>query len=320
MKVLITGGAGFIGSHIAEYHIQKGDEVHVVDNLSTGNKKNISAFINNKKFSFSESDILTWPELADKVKWADRIYHMAAIVGMYHLLAHPVETLTSNIFCCERLLRLIAENNSNARLLIASTSEIYGPSDKELLSENDILYFKSAAHSKWVYATSKFTEEIFTLTYITSKQVKATLIRFFNTIGPRQSDRYGMVIPRFIGQAVNNEPITVYGDGKQVRSFCDVRDTVNALDIIASNSATVGEIINLGQDQPITIIELAKLVKSLSDSSSDIIYIPYKEAYGQDYEDILYRRPDLEKFYKLTGYKFQFNLTKTIKDLIKQSL
>jgi len=316
MKILITGGAGFIGSHIADLHLKKGDEVFVIDNLSTSSENNIKPFLNNPKFYFEKADLLTWANLPRQVAWADRIYHMAAMVGMYQLLANPVETLITNILGCERMLSTINQNNLSARVIVASSSEIYGPTDKELLNEDDLLLFKSAAHSKWVYANSKFTDEIFSLAYARSKGVKVTPIRFFNTIGPRQNGFYGMVVPRFVEQAINNETITVYGSGEQTRSFCDVRDTVVALDLIASNPAAIGEVINVGQDQPITMNNLAKMIKRLSNSNSNIAHIPYKEAYGQEYEDILHRRPDLTKFYRFTSYHFSWHLEKTLEDLI----
>lgn len=317
MHILITGGAGFIGSHLAEFHLKRGDDVVALDNLTTGSKHNVAHLLSNQQFTLVIDDILTWDNLAECVAWADRIYHMAAMVGMYHLLAHPVQTLETNIFGCERLLRTISQHNTQARLLLASSSEIYGPSDKELLNENDLLLFKSAGDSKWVYATSKFTEEIFALTYARTQEVNVALIRFFNTIGPRQNGRYGMVVPRFIEQAVTNQPFTVYGDGEQTRSFCDVRDTVEALNLIAENPDAIGEIINLGQDQPITINQLALLIKRLAKSSSEINHIPYDEAYGQPYEDILHRRPDLKKFNLLTHYQHHWNLEKSLLDLIQ---
>jgi UDP-glucose 4-epimerase len=318
MNIFITGGAGFIGSHICEYHLNKGDEVFVLDNLSTGSKKNIESFMSHPKFHFEHNDVLTWAHLSQPIAQANRIYHMAAMVGMYQLLAFPVETLTTNILGFERLIRTVSEVNPSARLIAASSSEIYGPTEKSILSEEDLLPFKSAAHSKWVYATTKFTDEIFSLAYAKSKGLKVTPIRFFNTIGPRQNGFYGMVVPRFIEQAVEQKPITVYGTGEQTRSFCDVRDTVLALDLIANNEKTIGEVMNLGQDQPITMNLLAQKIKGLAKSHSTIIHIPYKEAYGQEYEDIMRRRPDLTKFYYYTQYQFQWNLEKTLRDLIKR--
>ena len=317
MNILITGGAGFIGSHLVDFYLKKGDNVCVIDNLSTGSESNLKPFLNHPNFHFEKDNILDWQGLSEKIAWAHRIYHMAARVGMIQLLANPVETLTENILSCERILRLMNELKSDARLIIASTSEIYGPSDKSQLNENDILLFKSAAHSKWVYAASKFTEEMFALTYAVSKGIRVTLIRFFNTIGPRQNGRYGMVVPRFMTQAMANEPITVYGAGEQTRSFCDVRDTINALDLIANNTSAIGEIINVGQDQPITMNQLASLIKRLAKSDSIIQHLSYKEAYGQDYEDIMYRRPDLTKFNQFTAYKFEWHLEKTLLDLVQ---
>lgn len=317
MNILITGGAGFIGSHLVALHLKRGDNVCVIDNLSTGSENNLKPFLNHPNFHFEKDNVLDWQGLSEKIAWAHRIYHMAARVGMIQLLANPVETLTENILSCERILRLMSELRSEARLIIASSSEIYGPSDKAQLSENDMLLFKSAAHSKWVYATSKFTEEMFALTYAVSKGIRVTLIRFFNTIGPRQNGRYGMVVPRFIKQAMANEPMTVYGTGEQTRSFCDVRDTINALDLIANNTSAIGEIINVGQDQPITMNQLASLIKRLAKSDSIIQHLSYQEAYGQDYEDIMYRRPDLTKFNQLTAYPFEWHLEKTLLDLVQ---
>ena len=316
MNILITGGAGFIGSHLAEFHLSRGDEVYVIDDLSTGSEKNIAPFLNNPKFHFEKANILSTDNLLKQAVWADRIYHMAAMVGMFYLLANPVETLTTNILCMERLLRLMSEGKSHARMLVASSSEIYGPSTSPLLKEEDMLLFRADPHSKWIYATSKFTEEMLALTYARAKGIKATAIRFFNTIGPRQSGRYGMVVPRFIEQALKNQPITVYGTGAQSRSFCDVRDTVAALDIIANRQALIGETINLGQDNPITMNALAKKIIGLARSNSPITYVNYKEAYGEEYEDIMQREPDLTKFNAFTSYQFQWNLDKTLLDLI----
>lgn len=319
MRILITGGAGFIGSHLVEFHLKRGDEVFVVDNLSTGLDENIEPFRDNPNFHFEKADLLIWKNLSTQLLWADRVYHLAAMVGMYNLLANPVETLTSNIFGCERLLRVMHECKSQARLIVASTSEVYGPSNKEKLCENDLLLFKSASHSKWGYATSKFTEEMLSLAYAYIKKINVTVVRLFNTIGPRQRGHYGMVVPRFVGQAVHHDPITVYGDGEQTRSFCDVRDVVVALERIADTPALIGEIINLGQDREITINALASMIKQLANSDSVIQHIGYKEAYGQDYEDILNRRPDLTKFNQFIDYQFQWDLEKTLLNLINMN-
>lgn len=320
MNIFITGGAGFIGSHIAEFHLNKGDEVFVLDNLSTGSMKNIEALLKNPKFHFVHDNLLTWDNLYQKIVWSDRIYHMAAMVGMYQLLANPVETLSANILGCERVLRTLSEANPGARVIVASSSEIYGPSKRPYLNEEDMLLFKSTADSKWPYATSKFTDEILSKAYAKSKKLRVTPIRFFNTIGPRQNGFYGMVVPKFVEQAFKNDPITVYGDGNQSRSFCDVRDTVVALDLIANNEETVGQTMNLGQDQLVTMNQLAQQIKELAHSKSEIIHLSYKEAYGQDYEDIFHRCPDLTKFYHYTSYQFQWSLKKTLIDLIQKKI
>lgn len=318
MKILITGGAGFIGSHLADFHLKRGDEVCVIDNLSTGSEKNIAPFQSYPTFQFIKDNLLTWEHLPQKAVWADRIYHMAAMVGMYQLLASPVNTLTTNVLGCERLLRVMHEGDSHARLVVASTSEIYGPTDAPQLKEDDMLLFKSSSQSKWAYASSKFMDEMFSLAYAREKGVNVTLVRLFNTIGPRQNGRYGMVVPRFVEQAVANQPITVYGSGEQVRSFCDVRDTVVALDLIAAHPDLIGEIINLGQDQPVTMNQLALMIKKLANSHSIVKLIDYKEAYGEGYEDIMHRRPDLHKFYHYTSYQFKWRLENTLLDLIQR--
>lgn len=318
MNIFITGGAGFIGSHLVEFHLSRGDKVLILDNLSTGSKKNIAPFLNHSNFNFEYNDIVSSKSLSKYLSWANRIYHMAAVVGMYEVLSHPLEALTTNILGFEKIIRTLSEVNPSARLIVASSSEIYG-SDTHPLKESNILPFKSAAHSKWVYAATKFLDEIFSLVYVNVKKMKVTPIRFFNTIGPRQTGVYGMVVPRFIEQALSNQPITVYGSGEQVRSFCDVRDTVRLLDLISNNEETVGEIMNLGHDEPITMNQLAETIKEIGKSESDIIHVPYKKAYGQEgFEDVMYRRPDLKKLNDYTSYAFQWNLKKTLNDLIER--
>ena len=316
MNILITGGAGFIGSHLVEFHLQQGDDVCVVGNLSTGSEANIAPFRGNPHFTFEKDNLLTWSHLGERTVWAHRIYHLAAMVGMYHLLANPVQTLTTNILDCERLLRVMDERGSKARLLQASSSEIYGPSDKTSLSEGDLLLFKASTRGKWGYAASKYIDELFALTYAREKGIKATAIRLFNTIGPRQNAHYGMVVPRFVGQAVRNEPITVYGDGEQTRSFCDVRDVVVCFNAIANQPDLIGDVVNLGQDQPISMNQLAVMVKRLAHSDSVIQHVTYEEAYGPEYEDIMQRRPDLTKLHKMVSCSYQWDLERTLRDLI----
>lgn len=322
MHVLITGGCGFIGSHLVEYHLNKGNKVHVVDDLSTGSIHNVSAFQNNPNFQFDKADILTWSGLEKSAVWADQIYHMAAVVGVYRVLAEPINVLATNIPGCERVLRAVAATGWKPRVLIASSSEVYGQSltDNIGFKESDNLVIESAAKNRWNYAISKIADEAFGLSYARELNLPVTLIRFFNTIGPRQTGRYGMVVPRLVEQAVHNQPITVYGDGSQSRSFCDVRDTVVALDALANTPDSVGEIINVGNDREISINHLAELIRNRANSNSPIVHIPYEEAYGkafgETFIDILRRRPNLEKFYGLTHFKHQWTLEQTIDDLI----
>lgn len=318
MRILITGGCGFIGSHIVEFHLAKGDEVFVVDDISTGSLDNIAPFKNNPAFHFEKSDILNWPNLEKTVAWANRIYHMAAIVGVYRVLKEPINVLTTNIHGCEKILQAIASSGKQPQVIITSSSSVYGHNETPLLSESDDLIIKSVAHPLWNYALSKIADEALGLAYYQSKKIPITVIRLFNTIGPRQTGRYGMVVPRFVQQACKGEPITVFGDGTQTRSFCDVRDVLTALNLLASTPDSNGQIVNIGNDKEIIINDLAELIRKKSDSKSEIQYIPYKEAYGEDLTDIKQRRPNLTKLQKLTGFKHAWPLEKTIDDLIQR--
>lgn len=319
MHILVTGGCGFIGSHIVEHHLEKGDDVFVVDDLSTGSIQNVSRFKTNPHFRLKQADILTWNGLKKAAAWADRIYHMAAVVGVYRVIAEPIKVLATNIPGCERLLRAVVASSWKPRILIASSSEVYGPGHGKGFKETDNLIIESAAQNRWNYAVSKIADEAFGLSYARSLGLPITLLRLFNTIGPRQTGRYGMVVPRFVNQAVKGEPITVFGDGNQTRSFGDVRDVVQALDIIAKTPACIGEIINVGNDHEITINDLAELIRKKANTSSPIQHIPYEEAYDKMFVDIKNRRPNLDKFFKLTGFKHQWTLEKTIDDLITKA-
>lgn len=316
MHVLVTGGAGFIGSHLVEYHLEKGDKVFAVDNLTTGRHSNIEPFLSNHNFQFTEADILSWDDLTKSVMWADRIYHMAAVVGVYRVLENPVDVLATNIAGCERLLRAVAVNPWRPRVIIPSSSEVYGPNNKQPLSEDDILLIKSAAHSRWSYTISKISDEAFALAYAKNKKVDVTLIRIFNTIGPRQTGRYGMVVPNFVKEAVSGNPIVIFGNGEQTRSFCDVRDLIVMMDLLADNPKSTCEIINLGTDHEISINQLANKVKELSKTDSTIKHISYEEAYGEFFEETPRRKPDLTKLKSFITYDFKWTLDKTILDLI----
>lgn len=316
MNILITGGAGFIGSHLAEYHLKKGDAVFAIDDLSSGIEANITPFQKNPNFEFEHTDILHWTSINEKIAWADRIYHMAAVVGVYKVLEEPIKVLTVNILGFEKLLHAIKLSHVRPKIIIASSSEVYGPHNEPALKEDMNLIIEAAAKNRWHYAVSKLADESFALAFQKKMGISSTIIRLFNTIGPRQTGRYGMVVPRFVAQAMNNESITVFGEGSQTRSFCDVRDTVVMLDLLAENEDAVGETINVGNDREITMKDLAILVKKLAGSRSEIEYIPYEQAYSSDYVDIKRRKPDLNKLFSYIQFKHQWTLEDSITDLM----
>ncbi|HCJ50933.1 MAG TPA: nucleoside-diphosphate sugar epimerase [Gallionella sp.] len=316
MHILITGGAGFIGSHLAEYHLNKGDTVHVVDNLSTGRLDNIASFLSRAKFHFDEADILTWNGLATAAAWADRIYHMAAVVGVFRVLEDPIKVLATNIAGTERLLRNVSMGNWKPQIVIASSSEVYGPTSETVLCEDAMLYVNSGAKSRWNYAISKLADEAQGLSYARQYGLPICIVRLFNTVGPRQTGRYGMVVPRFVEQVLTGKPITIFGGGEQTRSFCDVRDTVVAFDLLAGTPEASGEIVNVGNDQEISIKTLADLVCERAKKTVERQYMSYTEAYGQQYDDIIRRRPSLEKLTRLTNFKHCWPLEDTLDDLI----
>jgi len=319
MHILITGGAGFIGSNLALYHLKKGDKVEVIDNLATGRIENLKECQEYSNFYFNEVDVLTDEKLDQKVNWADRIYHMAAVVGVFRVLEQPISVLSTNIVGCERVLRAVLRSEWKAKVVIASTSEVYGNREgNQLLSEDMELIVSPGINSRWNYSISKLADEAYGLSYAREHGLDITLIRFFNVIGPNQTGKYGMVVPRFVKQAVNNEPITVFGDGTQIRAFMDVRDTVIYLDQIASNPETKGEVINVGNGYEITIEDVANKVKELANSNSPIVHIPYEEAYGKDFEEIYHRKPDLRKLKRLTSHEVSWSFDDTIKDLIER--
>lgn len=316
MHVLITGGAGFIGSHLVELHLARGDKVHVVDDLSTGSYDNIAPFIEHPSFRFDEADMLTWPLLERTATWANRIYHMAAVVGVYRVLREPTKVLATNIAACERLLRSVTTGGWRPQVVIASSSEVYGHNERELLVEDMDLKVSTRAGTRWNYSVSKIADEALGLSYAQKFDIPVTIARFFNTVGPRQTGRYGMVVPRFVEQAAHGQPITVFGTGEQTRSFCDVRDTVAALDQVANKSSTSGLVVNVGNDREISINDLAELVRERAGSRSTIERVPYLKAYGEDFEDILRRRPALERLRGLTGFRHRYTLEQTIDDLL----
>lgn len=316
MHVLITGGAGFIGSHLVDHHLALGDQVHVVDDLSTGVFDNIAGHLDNPCFRFDHADVLTWDRLDHVVGWADRIYHMAAVVGVYRVIAEPTKVLATNIAGCERLLRAARDGGWKPQVVLASSSEVYGHNDEQILREDQDLSVSSRAGTRWGYSVSKIADEALGMSYAQRFGIPAVIARFFNTVGPRQVGRYGMVVPRFVKQAVGGEPITVFGGGQQTRSFCDVRDTVVALETLASKAGRETIVANVGNDREISIRDLAELVIARSGSRSSIKDVPLREAYGEDFEDIRRRRPDLTRLRQLTGFQHRYTLEQTIDDLV----
>ncbi len=319
MQILVTGGAGFIGSHIVEHHLNAGDHVKVIDNFSAGKEENIQSFKGNDYFQCIHDDMLTYADLGGLVNWADRIYHFAAIVGVFKTLEVPDKVLSVNIGLIERLLKLAKTANKKTRIIFASSSEVYGRKNhKQLQESDDLLVFNQTNHHT-EYAVSKITGESFALAYYAQYQIPITVVRLFNTIGPRQTGQYGMVVPRFVAQTISNQPITVYGSGEQTRSFIDVRDLVILLDQVASNAKTAGEIVNLGNDQMISINELAILIKKLANSQSDIVHIPYRDAYNPQFEDFQTRQPNLTEMRKRVTHQNQWTLMRTLTDLIENT-
>lgn len=339
MHILITGGAGFIGSNLVEYHLSQGHKIHVVDDLSTGAFENIEPFMDNPDFHFDHNDILFWDGLETAVNWADRIYHLAAVVGVFKVLEDPVRVMSVNIAATERLLKIAHADSWRPQILLASASDVYGhglqcrrvcvPKGADLSEIEDRRQFRleefredmepmvgSSTVARWNYPISKLANEAIGLSYARQYKSPIVIVRLFNTIGPRQRGRYGMVVPRFIDQAVSGEPITVFGDGNQMRSFCDVRDTVAAFNLLMDNPDSHGQIVNVGNNREISILELADMVRSLANSSSVIDLISREEAYKEQFEETYRRRPDLDKFYRLTNYKHKWTLEDTIQDLI----
>jgi UDP-glucose 4-epimerase len=316
MHVLVTGGAGFIGSHLVELLVREGHAVHVVDDLSTGSINNLAAFMDHPKFHFDKADIVTWDGLWNAVAQADRVYHLAAVVGVRRVLKNPVRVLATNIAGTERILRAAAAAGTQPRVVIASTSEVYGFSPSSRLSESDDLVFRAGSETRWSYAVTKLAGEHFAIGYAREYQLPVALLRFFNTVGPRQRGDYGMVLPNFVRQAVRGLPITVFGDGHQTRSFCDVRDTARMIERVGESNLAAGEVVNVGNDQEITINDLAKMTRELAGSSSEIQHLSRAEAYGEDFDDVTHRCPDLSRLHTMIEYRPRWTLNQTIEELI----
>ena len=314
MRVLITGGAGFIGSHLADAYLQRGDEVLVIDDLSTGTIENIRHLKKNPRFNYTIDSVHNQPVTAELVDQSDVVIHLAAAVGVKLIVESPVRTIETNVHGTEVVLALA--NKKNKRVLIASTSEVYGLSTDVPFREDGNLVMGATTKGRWSYACSKAIDEFLALAYWREKKLPTTIVRLFNTVGPRQTGRYGMVIPTFVKQALAGRPITVYGDGKQTRCFGYVGDVVGALIKLMDHPESVGQVYNIGSNEEISIFRLAEKVKELTNSDSEIVFMPYDEAYEEGFEDMPRRVPDITKIGNLVGFKPKMALDGILRTVI----
>ena len=311
MKYLITGGAGFIGSHLAEKLILRGGEVSVLDNLSTGSVRNISGII--EKIKFEQGNVLDKSVIDRLVMESDFVVHLAAALGVFNIVNKPLESLKINLQGSEVVLE--ACDKYRKPVLVASTSEIYGKNDKVPLNEEDDRIIGHPLKSRWSYSEAKAVDESLAYFYYLENKLPIRIVRFFNTVGPRQVGHYGMVVPRFVSAALKNEPLSVYGSGDQIRCFCHVDDAVRALLLVMDSGKSVGEVFNVGNNQQITIMELAKKVIELTGSSSTIEKIAYEKAYPEGFEDMQRRVPDISKINQVLGWSPEIKLDQIIKDI-----
>jgi len=314
LRVLITGGAGFIGSHLADAYLQRGDEVSVIDDLSTGTIENIRHLKTNPRFSYTIDSVHNQPVTAELVDQSDVVVHLAAAVGVKLIVESPVRTIETNVRGTEVVLALA--NKKKKKVLIASTSEVYGLSADVPFREDGNLVMGATTKGRWSYACSKAIDEFLALAYWREKKLPTTIVRLFNTVGPRQTGRYGMVIPTFVRQALAGRSITVYGDGKQTRCFGYVGDVVGALIKLMDHPDSVGQVFNIGSTEEISIFALAQKVKELTNSKSEIVFMPYDEAYEEGFEDMPRRVPDTSKINQLVGFKPEMKLDGILQSVI----
>jgi UDP-glucose 4-epimerase len=311
VRVFITGGAGFIGSHLCDTLLAEGKEVTILDNLSTGSKKNISHL--GEKIRVFQGDIRDQKLVESLVAESDLVLHMAAALGVDNILENPIESISTNFYGSEMVLN--AATKYNSRIIIASTSEIYGKNPKQPLSETDDRVIGTPQKLRWSYSDAKALEEAAAYYLYVTNNLKVTTVRFFNTVGPRQTGKYGMVIPRFVKAALENKPLTVFGDGLQSRVFCHVGDTVKAISLLTSNNKSIGEVFNIGGKGEITILDLAKKIIDQTNSNSKITFVNYEDAYSVGFEDMVRRVPNISKIKLFTGWEPEIDLKTIIRDV-----
>ncbi len=314
MKVFVTGGAGFIGSHMAEALLDRGDAVMVLDDLSTGRMENIDHLIDRPGFEYRVGSATDAPLVTELVDRCDVTMHLAAAVGVKLIIDQPVHTIETNVRATEVVLKATAKKKK--LVVVASTSEVYGKGVKIPFCEDDDLKLGPTANSRWAYACSKALDEWLALAYWREKGVPVIIPRFFNTVGPRQTGRYGMVLPTLVAQALQGEPLTVYGTGTQSRCFGHVRDVVAAVLALVETPAAVGQVVNIGSEDEVTILQLAEVVRELTQTDSDIVLVPYTEAYAEGFEDMLRRVPDVSKLERLIGFRPRTTLEEIVRDVV----
>lgn len=318
MRALITGGAGFIGSHLTEELLERGDEVTVIDDLSTGRKENIAHLEGRPDFYFVQDTIMNEGRMRKLIDDCEMVYHLAAAVGVKFVIDHPLKSMEINVRGTEIVLELAGKDKK--KVLLTSTSEIYGKKEDGLFKEDDDRVLGTTTISRWSYSCAKALDEFLALAYYRERGLPVVIVRLFNTCGPRQAGRYGMVIPRFVEQALSGKSITVYGDGKQTRSFTYVADVVKAIIALTNHPQAIGDIFNIGSEEGISIADLAKKIKELTNSQSEIVFVPYEEAYEKGFEDMRYRVPNISKIRRLIGYSPRVKLDEMLKKIIENRI
>ena len=313
MKVLVTGGAGFVGSHLADRLVADGYSVAILDNVSTGRLENIKQYDGHPNFEYINGSVLDQKLLESTVKDADYIFHLAAAVGVFNIVNHPLSSLVTNIRGTENVLEAALTNNTP--VFLSSSSEVYGKNTSNALRESDDRILGSPTKLRWSYSEAKAIDETLAFAYWIEKKLPTRTVRFFNTVGPRQVGAYGMVVPRFVSMALKNEPITIYGNGEQTRCFGHVYDVIDAVISVAFSDKTIGKVINIGNNFEISMNDLARRIIKETGSKSEIKYIPYSEAYGDGFEDMERRVPNIDLIKSLTGWQPKRDLNQIIKDV-----